>query len=207
MKPFILTISTEFHLENSNRMGTPKSLEPPNTVLIDKNTGTIQLTSGLVITTELNKAGIENSVYFGQATPYDYGTLPFRWYRFNGGQLDRHGLNVNICFYADVLVDFSICADFYQSLPRKWENISLEVESQSKAFHDQLLQNELGKPHKTVSLPLGQNQPILDYRIEYSYKWGSVSSAYDSRAGSSSISIRYGSRLKDAQNDYRKKKV
>jgi hypothetical protein len=176
-------------------------------MFIDKNTGTIQLPNGLVISAELDKAGFENSVCFVQATPYDYGTLPFQWYRFSGGQLDGHALNVNICFYADVLVDFSASADFYDPKPSTWENFSLEIESQAKAFHDQLLQNELGKPHKRVSLPLGQNQPVLDYHIEYSYRWGSIWSAYDSRAGSSSIGIRYGSRLKDAQNNYRKKKA
>ena len=139
-------------------------------MFIDKNTGTIRLPNGLVITTDLDKTGFENSVYFGQATPYDYGTLPFQWYRLNGGQLNEHVLHVNLCFYDDVLVDFSVRADFYHPKPSTWKNFSFDIESQSKAFHDQLLQDDLGKPHKRVLVPVGQNQPVLDYRIEYSYK-------------------------------------
>jgi hypothetical protein len=176
-------------------------------MFIDKNTGSIELPNGLVITTELDKAGFENSAQFSQATPYDYGTLPFQWYRFDSGQIDGHILHVNLCFYSDVLVDFSVSADFYPLNQRTWKNFSLEIESQTKAFHDDLLHKNLGKPHKKVSVPLGQNQPILDYRIEYSYKWGSVWSQYDSRAGFSSIGVRYGSRLSDAQTDYQKKRA
>ena len=174
-------------------------------MFIDKNSGTLELPNGLVMTTELNKAGFENSDCFSQATAYDHGTLPFQWYRFEGGQLNGHFLNVNLCFYSDVLTNFHISANFYQPETRDWEDISLEIESQAKTFHDQLLQNELGKPHKRISLPLRQNQPILDYRIEYNYKWGSVWSEYDSRAGSSLIGIGYGSRLKDAQDNYQMK--
>jgi len=175
-------------------------------MFIDKNTGTITFPNGLMITTELAKAGFEKSAYFDQATPYDHGTLPFQWYWLHVGQLDGHVLSARMCFYSDRLVVVEVTADFYSPNQEKWANFSYEIESQTKAFYDQLLRNQLGKPHKRVSLPLGQNQPVLDYRLEYRYKWGTVWSSYDSRAASSSIGIRYGSRLEDAQNDYRTKK-
>jgi hypothetical protein len=175
--------------------------------MIDNNTGTIKLPSGLVITADLDKTGFEKSVHFSEATPYDYGTLPFQWFRFEGGQLDGYILKVNLCFYDTVLVDFNIRANFVQAKPQTWADFSPETEGKIKAFHDQLLQNDLGKPHKRISFPSGQNQPILDYRIEYNYPWGSVWSSYDSRGGFSSIGVRYGSRLTDAQEDYRKKQV
>jgi hypothetical protein len=176
-----------------------------NKMFIDKNTGRIELPNGLVITPELDKAGFENSAHFVQASPYAHGTLPFQWYRFDGGQIDGHFLYINLCFYSVVLVDFHVSASLYPPGQSTWENWSLESESQTKAFHDHLLQNELGKPHKRVSMPVRQNQPTLDYHLEYNYKWGSVWSGYDSRAGSSSIIVRYGTRLRDAQNDYRVK--
>ncbi len=176
-------------------------------MFIDKNTGTIEFPNGLAITTELDKAGFENSAYFGRATPYDHGTLPFQWYSLDGGQVDGRILGVRICFYSNLLVSVEANASFYQPSQEKWENFSFEIESQAKAFHDELLRNQLGKPHKRISRPVGQNQPVLDYCIEYRYKWGTVWSGYDERGGSSSIIIGYGSRLKDAQDHYRMKKA
>jgi len=176
-------------------------------MFIDKDTGTIKLPNGLVITTELNKSGFEDSTYFSQATPYDYGTMPFQWYRLEGGQLDGHILNVNICFYSEVLVDFRVSANFYKPNSRTWEDFSLETEGQSKTFHDELLQKILGSPHKKISLPSGKNRSVLDYRLDYRYKWGIVWSVHDSRGGSTYIGVRYGSRLKDAQENYRAKRA
>ena len=176
-------------------------------MFINKNTGTIELPNGLVVTTELDKAGFENSVHFSQATLYDCGTLPFQWFRLDGGQLDGHSLNVNMCFYSEELVSFSLSANFYPTNPARWKNFSFELESQTKAFHDQLLRNQLGKPHRRISRPVDQNQPVLDYCVEYRYKWGTVWSGYDAREGSSSIIVGYGSRLKDAQDRYRMKKA
>ncbi|MBN1428685.1 MAG: hypothetical protein JXB07_09880 [Anaerolineae bacterium] len=175
-------------------------------MLIDQSTGTINFPNGLVVTTELDKRGFENSASFGRATPYDHGTLPFQWFELEGGQVDGQILGVRICFYSDLLVIVNVGTSFYQPNQGKWDNFSFEVESKTKSFHDQLLRNQLGEPHKTISRPVGQNQPALDYCIEYHYGWGTVWSGYDGRAGSSSIVIGYGSRLKDAQDHYRMKK-
>ena len=161
--------------------------------------------NGLVITTEWTKTEFENSLYFRGARPYDHGTLPFQWFRLAAGLLEGHELWIQLCFYKDVLASFHASVNFYPTNAAGWENFSLEIESQSKAFHDRLLQNQLGKPHQRISSPTSEDHPILDTSIEYHYKWGTVWSGYDSRGGSSSIVIQYGSRLEDAQKDYRAK--
>lgn len=174
-----------------------------STMFIDKDTGKVTLPNGLVVTTELSKSGFEGLPHFSQAAPYDYGTLPFQWYRLKGGQQDGHDLNVNLCFYSEDLVSFHVSTNFHPTDPPRWEDFSLETQSQSKLFHDKLLQETLGRPHKTLSVT-GENYPGLDYAVEYSYKWGKVWSGYDGKSGSSSIVVLYGSRLEYAQEDYRK---
>ena len=176
-------------------------------MFIDKNTGTIELPNGLVISTEFSRIDFENSVFFSEATPYDYGTPPFQWYRLNGGQLDGHMLNINLCFSHDVLEKFSTSANFSQSNPRKWENFSLDNERQSKAFHDQLLQKLFGDPHKKTLMHDGVNQPGLEYRFDYYFKWGQVWSLYDSRIGSADIGVKYKPKYIDRHTDYFIKKA
>jgi hypothetical protein len=175
-------------------------------MFINKKSGTIELPNGLVITSQLDKPGFEDSVYFRQATPYDHGTLPFQWFRLEGGQLDGHILRVNICFYSDVLVDFHLSANLYPLDETKWEGPTLEVERQTKMFHDHILLQCLGKPHRRISLPSGLGDPVLDTHVEYKYRWGIVWSGYDARSGSASVGLSYGSRLKEAQEEYRRKK-
>lgn len=172
-------------------------------MFIDKDNGKIELPNGLVVTAELNKSEFEGSPYFSQAVPYDYGTLPFQWYRLEGGQQDGHVLYINLCFYSEDLVSFHASANFHPGDPPKWEDFSLEIQSQTKLFHDKLLKEILGRPHKKLS-GSGENYHGLDYAVEYSYKWGKVWSGYDGKSGSSSIIILYGSRLENAQEDYRK---
>jgi hypothetical protein len=172
-------------------------------MFIDKDSGKIELSNGLFITAELNKLGFEGSPYFSQAVPYDYGTLPFQWYRLECGQQDGHVLYVNLCFYSEVLVSLHASVNLHPSDTSKWEDFSLEIQSQTKLFHDKLLQDILGKPHRKIT-GTGESFHGLDYAVEYSYKWGKVWSGYDGKSGSSSIVVLYGSRLENAQKDYRK---
>lgn len=171
-------------------------------MFIDKDTGKIELPNGLAITTELTKSEFEGSSYFGQATPYDGGTLPFQWYRLEGGQSEGHILYVNLCFYSEDLVSFHASANFHPTDPSKWEDFSFEIQSQTKLFHDKLLHEILGRPHKKLSRP-GENHQGLIYVIEYSYEWGKVWSGYDGKSESSSIRILYGSRLENALENCR----
>jgi len=171
-------------------------------MFIDKDIGKIELPNGLVITPELTKSGFESSTYFEQATPYDYGTLPFQWYRFIGGQLEGHNFYINICFYSEDLVSFHASINLHPTDPPKWADWSLEIQSQEKQFHDKLLQSVLGHSHERLFSP--ENYPELDYSINYKYNWGEVWSGYDGKSGSSSIVISFGSRLKNALDDYNK---
>lgn len=55
-----------------------------------------------------------------------------------------------------------------------WKTWSKEKEMKHKIIHDEWLKSELGEP-------------------PYCFKWGNVSSSYNSRSGSSSITIKYSS--------------
>jgi len=170
-------------------------------MFIDKETGKIKLPSGLVITAELSKSEFEASAFFNQATPYDYGTLPFQWYKFEGGLVEEHILHIHLCFYSENIVSFHTSVNLHSTNPPKWEDWSLEAESQQKLFHDKLLQSILGNPHK--KLRTLEKYVGLNYAVQYSYNWGKVWSGYDEKSGSSSIIVSYGSRLENALEDYR----
>jgi hypothetical protein len=173
-------------------------------MIIDKNSGLIELPNGLVITTELVKSDFEESTYGKQAQPYDRGTFPFQWYRLTGGILDVHEIGLDLCFYKEELVMFNACVNFYPVDAKDWRGYSLEIESQTKQFHDKLLRNILGSPHEKFPIPEHSYDLRVGDNLAYHYKWGSVWSGYDGFSGNSSIVVRYGSRLEDAQNDYQK---
>lgn len=74
------------------------------------------------------------------------------------------GLNNNIC-----LVNMSITKD--GNIPT-WDNWSEQDQLVKKGEHDQWLQKNIGKP-------------------PYQYSWGEISSTYDPRSGSSTITFTY----------------
>ena len=173
-------------------------------MFIDQDTGRIELPNGFVVTPALDKSGFKGSAFFHLATPYDYGTPPFQWYRLEGGQLDGHMLTISLCFYGKTLVSVHASINLYPTTPPRWEDGTIEIQSEEKRFLDTLLLDALGDPHERVPTP-GDSDLGLDYALSYSYPWGNVWSGYDGRAGFASIVVTYGSRLEDAQQDYRKR--
>jgi hypothetical protein len=182
------------------------SAQKDRKMLIDKDSGAIHLPNDFVISPGLEQAGFRASACFKQASSYDANTLPFIHYRFDGGTLDGHPLNVNLCFYGELLVETSLSANFYPPASKGWENYSPEIEYRTKDFHDELLRQALGEPAWKIPwarwLSLSSKSATARGPLEYHYHWGSVWSVYDEKSGSSFIGVTYGSRLRDAQDDY-----
>ncbi len=87
-------------------------------------------------------------------------------------KLDNELFTVTFYFDPNGRLEFiSLSVLIHQEMP-SWENWSKEEELRIKKYHDKWLENHLGVP-------------------PYKYQWGGISSLFDPRSGTSSITIRY----------------
>jgi hypothetical protein len=173
---------------------------------IDKENGTVKLPSGFSIGAELSQTAFRASDAFADSQRRDHGTPPWVHYHFPGGSLDGKELLVSLCFYDQMLVDVSITAEFYPPGQRDWSSYSLEVEAETKRFHDELLERLLGKSRESKRLSwswlFGQTS-VLEEPHSWRFPWGTVSSFHDLKGGGTEIMLSYGHRREEADWAYR----
>jgi hypothetical protein len=168
--------------------------------------GTIDLPNGLSISPSLSQDVFRASPAFANARSQDYGTMPWIHYHFPGGNSDGKELLVSLCFYDQILVYVSLCADLYPPGPKDWSNYSLAIQATTKQFHDRLLAQMLGKPTKGGSLFLGQlpkGEVTLKRPLFWRFPWGHIYSSHDLKGGGTNITISYGNRKNEAEKAYR----
>src|SRR5262245_52106761 len=103
---------------------------------IDQQSGTITLPNGASISSALTQNEFRTTPEFAHAQSHDCGTLPWIHYQFGGGQIAGKDLLARVCFYDQLLVDVTLAVDHYPPGPRDWSHYSLEIESETKHFHD-----------------------------------------------------------------------
>lgn len=174
---------------------------------IDQENGSVRFPNGQFIGPAITQDSFRATPEFSESRGEDCGTLPWIHYHFGGGQLDGKDLAIAVCFYGQILVSLRITVNFYTSENWSWSDYSLEVEAQTKHFHDRLLHNLLGKPTKGGSFILGrlpEGQETLTTPLDWQFDWGRVSSSHDSKGGGTFISIGYGNRHKEASVAYQR---
>ncbi|WDF52121.1 hypothetical protein PQ460_06830 [Paenibacillus sp. KACC 21273] len=105
------------------------------------------------------------------------------WYSFQDVPISSHVFSVSLLFQNSVfrMTMMSISDPKYG---QSWDDWTEAKELQRKQEHDALLRQELErKPDVRRSKPY----PYIEYKVAY----GSISSSYDPRSASSSISITY----------------
>jgi len=175
--------------------------------LIDPTDGALALPNGNTISPTLTQTEFREGPVFQAASPHDYGTHPWIHFNFKGGLVEGKPLLVSLCYYDQLLVMVSLTVNLYPPGPADWSNYSLEVEAATKTFHDQLLVGQFGKPTHTVDMSPGHlkaAQATLARSNEWRFNWGSVFSGHDSKGGGTSIVVRYGDRLEEANAAYRR---
>jgi hypothetical protein len=177
-------------------------------MLIDNNTGDMNLPNGFVITSTMTQTEFQNSPWYKNAEAHDAGTFPYIHYSFDGGLIQRKNLLMNICFYAEKLLYITLTVDLYPPGERDWDSYSLEIEAETKKFHDTILKNELGEPQIKDSLEFGSPSipKTLNQPIRYTYEWGEVYSGHDTKGGGTRIIVSYGRRREEAAEDFRRSK-
>ena len=179
-------------------------------VHIDQYDGAIRLPNGAAILSALTQEELRVNPAFASARSQDYGTLPWIHYRFLGGQVDGKDLHVGICFYDQLLVNVTLSANLYPPGKWDWSHYSLDVEAETKRFHDRWLEKQFDPPSKSSKLPKGslsEGQATLEQPIYWKFPWGIVSSGHDFKGGGTNILVSYGDRQEKANYAYLARKV
>ncbi len=173
---------------------------------IDTQDGTVKMPNGFSVGGELSQKAFKASGAFADAQRRDHGTPPWVHYHLSGGSLDGKEILVGFCFYDQMLVDVSITAEFYPPGQRDWSSYSLEVEAETKRFHDRLLEQLLGKCRESKRLSwrrfFGKNA-VLEEPRSWRFPWGTVSSCHDFKGGDTTIILSCGHRREEADRAYR----
>ncbi len=183
-----------------------KNSEGPFPLWIDLETGRVRLPCGFEFDGGLTQRELNASAFGQSARKFDCGSLPFMHYDIDPGMLEGLRMFGRLSFYAETLLSASVLVSFNKP-GATWDDYSLALEAKAKAFHDAYLERLLGRPHSVHRLGISQlaaEEAVLDTSIGYDFAWGRVFSYHDTRAGDTSIAIRYGDRLEKANAAYQK---
>ena len=169
---------------------------PDTMPLIDSHNGYIHLPEGGVISPGLCLDAFEKNPAFAKNKTITSG-VPWWSFLFSGGKINGKKLLVSVHFYDQLLLYVDLSVSHY---PPDQKELSVKIEAATKDFHDLLLKQILGQPHKTTTSPSSSpdQYPALDRSLAWSFPWGTVFSLFDSRSCSSFIMVSYGNRREEA---------
>ncbi len=168
--------------------------------MIDADTGNLHLPNGFVITPTLTLDAFRHSRFGREAKPNYVTNEPWNcWYNFVVPAPDAKPMTFGPSFHEQMLVSLTLRIDTSFALEDSME-AGLEAEVRIKAFHDNLLRQDLGEP-TLVKKDTGEDTPGLDYSVYYELSWGKVHSTFDYGGGDAYISIEYADRREQARTD------
>ena len=140
-------------------------------VMIDINVGGIIVNNdNSILSRGLTKKEFEESNLYKEVIRCDeYG---YTRYILNPQLIDNDYFAIGLIFNPDNMIEFISINIVYNDNSSRRANWSEERELRRKKEHDKWLLKNIGDP-------------------PYEYSWGGISSDYDPRSGSSSITIRY----------------
>ncbi len=168
--------------------------------MIDATTGNVHLPNGFVITPSLTLDGFRQSRFGREAEPnHPAGEKWNCWFDFVVRVPDAKPMRVGLSFYEQMLVSASLAIRSSYGADTSTEDW-LAAEVRVKAFHEELLRQDLGVPN-AVETDTGEDTPGLDQSVYYWLPWGKVHSTFDYGGGDSYISIEYANRREQARTD------
>lgn len=139
--------------------------------MIDINNGNIIINNGLyILKSGLQKNEFINSGFYIENLIEDVSI--YTRYFLKPQVIDGEYFIVVIYFNKNDLLEFVDLALMHNGNVPSWDNWSETEERKRKDEHDKWLEKSIGRP-------------------PYKYSWGEISSDYDPRSGSSTITIRY----------------
>ena len=137
--------------------------------MIDKQNGGISIVkNNFLIHCELTKNDFINSTLFCEATEQEVNS--YTHYVLKPKDIANTIFGINLIFAPNGRILYVFLGVFETDNP--WSHWSESNELRRKALHDMWLEENLGNP-------------------PYDYSWGTVSSTYNPRAGSSTITFAY----------------
>jgi len=167
---------------------------------INRDNGAILLPNQYSLSPSLTRESFQNSEMFSHAQSRNPGTISWMHYSFSGGKVSGRDLLVRLCFYDQILVSADMTVDMYPPGPKDWSDYSLDVEAETKKFHDNLLEKILGRPAASDFLPninLAAGQECLCRPLKWIFPWGIVRSSHDFKGGGTYMMVSYGNRFEE----------
>lgn len=167
---------------------------------INLNSGAVYLPIGFVIESTLSQDDFLKTPIAEHVIRQDDGARPWGHFWFSGGTEDGRELLVGLSYSGQELAYITIAAQFYAEDVRDWSDYSLDLEAETKRFHDSLLEKILGTP-STIGHVQGicnTDVPEILYQpLFWKFPWGSVLSGHDGKGGGTSIRVEYGKQRKE----------
>jgi len=173
---------------------------------IDPESGCVTLPDGFVIKPDWTRSAMLSGAQGDAARASRMEDQLYLHGQFKGGEIEGHPVLVSACFYEGTLLYLNLCVSLYPPGAVDWESYSLDVEAAIKSLHDRLLTAQFGPPSRVQHLPMAYATPAeasLESTLTWEFPWGRVVSAHDVKGGGTSITVRYGNRLEEANKDYR----
>ncbi len=117
-------------------------------------------------------------------------------YQFNAGKFEGKNWRARLSFFNQLLMHLDLRANLY---PRKWnrEEKSLDIEVETKAFHEQVLIEMLGPPEYTDDLEKFRAYELtgrflsLARQAAWQFPWGTVTSRHSFSEAMASLRVTY----------------
>lgn len=138
------------------------------------------LTSAGIISSELTLNIFKKTKLFNEMSDFVDHQNGHSNYTFRNIKIDHHDFNFTLYFHNNKLIIVSLfCLLEPVNKELSWCDWSLDKEQKRRELHNKLLKRWLGKGE------------VNSNYLTYEFDWGIIDSKYDSRSGSSNISINY----------------
>ena len=180
--------------------------------LINPRDGSVLLPSQITLSARLMHQEFKAwEIYdFVRALPGEKG---FRRYQFLAGSMHEKPWQAIISFFNELLVNVQLGANLYAR--DQWEKAGhdLDIEAETKRFHEKILVANLGAPEVSRVPRSHHNKDLADHQIRlavpatWKYTWGSVVSSYDFNAKSTTMRITYTNRTEKKFSRFKTKQT
>ena len=177
---------------------------------ISKRDGMVELPNGELIRSDLSHDEFRtSSIYLNCRTLHaDEGVTE---YQFGAGEVHEKRWRARLCFFNQLLLHLDLRANLY---PADWNlrERDLDVEVETKAFHEHILNQMLGAPLITDDLEKFRAYELsghflgLAQQATWRFPWGIVTSKHSFSEGSTSMRITYATRPQRAMRKFVKRR-
>lgn len=173
---------------------------------ISKRDGMVELPNGELIRSDLSHEEFRTSAVYLNSRILHAGAGVTN-YQFAAGQVHEKRWRARLSFFNQLLLHLDLRANLY---PADWktEEKNLDVELETKAFHQRILSEMLGQPEivddleKFRAYELSGHYLSLAQQAIWKFPWGVVASRHSFSEGATSLRVTYATRPQRAMKKF-----